>query len=160
MKKFIIQSVLLLIVITAALFVYKGQTTIPFLPQQSKVAQIIIGEAVIKAEVSDTKEKRGKGLGGRESLATDAGMLFVFEKEDFYPFWMRGLKFPLDFVWIRGDKIVDITENVAPPQPNQSDDTLPIFQSKEMVDKVLEVNGGTVQRLGIKVGNEIELSDK
>ncbi len=88
-------------------------------------------------------------------MASDEGMLFVFPKLDKYPFWMKGLTYPLDFIWIRGDKIVDLLPNIQPPAPGQTDTSLPIYQSKEDIDKVLEVAAGTVQRLNIKVGDTI-----
>lgn len=158
MKKFTIQFILLIIVIFSALLFYTGKIpNIPFVPQSTTYKQLVINDAKLKVEVADTQEKRRKGLGGRESLASDSGMLFVFEKEDQYPFWMKGLKFPLDFVWIKGDKVVDILQNIPSPTPGQKDESLPIYQSKVAVDKVLEVNGGVVERLKIKVDDSVKI---
>lgn len=158
MKKFIIQFALLLIVIFVALFIYKGQSLyIPFLPQQSKFEQITLGNVQINVEVADTQAKRGKGLGGRSSLASDSGMLFIFDREDMYSFWMKGLKFPLDFIWIKGDRIVDITENVSAPYEGQKDEELPIYQSKEPIDKLLEVNAYFARTHNIRVGDAITI---
>lgn len=158
MKKFLIQFVLLIIVIFGALYIYKAQSVnLPFIPQGPKLEQVIIGNVKINVEIAGTQEKRNKGLGGRESLASDSGMLFVFERVDKYPFWMKGLKFPLDFIWIRDNKIIDITENVSAPVSGQKDADLPIYTSKEPIDKVLEVNGGFVKLHNIKIGDEIKL---
>lgn len=159
MKKFAIQSVLLLVVIVVALFMVRAPNTpeLPFLPQVPKSRQVIINNHKFDVEVADTQEKRKIGLGRRESLASDAGMLFVFEKPAQTSFWMKGLKFPLDFIYIRGSYVVDILENAKPPLPEQTDEQLPIYQPKEEVDKVLEVNGGVVGKLGIKVGDNIEI---
>lgn len=160
MKKFTIQAIFLLLVIGAGLFLYSTNpslSNLPFLPQTTVVKELQINEAKLKVEIADTKEKRSKGLGGRANLAEDEGMLFVFPKSDKYPFWMKGLSFPIDFVWIRGDKVVDILANVPSPSPGQSDESLPIYSSKEEVDKVLEVNSGAVQRLNIKVGDSVKI---
>ena len=46
-----------------------------------------------------------QGLSERQSLAEDKGMLFLFEKPDHYAFWMKGMEFPLDIIFINGDKI-------------------------------------------------------
>ncbi len=143
-----------------ALFFYKQNPTLtglPFVPEQSVVKELQINNAKLKVEIADTQGKRTKGLGGRESLASEGGMLFIFPKPEKHPFWMKGLTFALDFIWIRGDTVVDIFPNIQPPVPNQSDESLPIYQSKEEVDKVLEVNGGTVQRLNIKVGDTVKI---
>lgn len=159
MKKFIIQFVLLILAIAVALFLYQQNptlTNLPFLPERPVSKQLQINGANLKVEVADTQKKRSRGLGGRESLASDEGMLFIFPKPDKHPFWMKGLTFPLDFIWIRGEKIVDLTQNIPPPPSGQTDESLPIYSSKEDVDKVLEVNGGTTQRLNIKVGDRVE----
>lgn len=158
MKKFVIQFVLLIIVIAAGLLIFTNKiTNIPFFPQQAKFGEIMINEARFKVEIADTKEKRSKGLGGRASLAEDEGMLFVFQSEDRYPFWMKGVNFPLDFIWIKGDRVVDLSENIPPADPGQRDETLPIYAPKEAVDKVLEVKAGAIERLQIKVGDSVKL---
>ena len=160
MKKFAFQIILLLVVIMAALYFYRAPNVlntpfIPFIPSPVVTKILNINNAKIKVEVADTKEKRGKGLGDRQKLATDEGMLFIFEKEGKYDFWMKGMLFPLDFVWIRGDTVLDITKDIKPPLPSQADESLPIYTSKEAIDKVLEVNAGTLDKLNIKAGNRI-----
>lgn len=158
MKKFLIQFVLLIIVIFAGLSVFTNKiTNIPFLPQPAKSGEIMINQARFKVEIADTKGKRSRGLSGKASLAEDEGMLFIFQSEDRYPFWMKGVNFPLDFIWIKGDQVVDLSENIPPADPGQRDETLPIYAPKEAVDKVLEVKAGTISRLQIKVGDGVKL---
>lgn len=161
MKKFIFQFVALVIIIAGALLLYRGNVpTIPLLPQPPRSANqsvVVVNDSRIKVEIADTKEERAKGLGGRESLTEDEGMLFIFSSEDKYPFWMKGVKFSLDFVWIKGDKVVDIIQNAQVPEPNTPDESLPIYLPREVIDKMLEVNAGTVERLKIKVGDTIRI---
>lgn len=159
MKKFLIQAGLLLLVFILAIFLFMGGGigSIPFIPQKTETKQLILSSgAKINVEIADTEAKRKKGLGGRQSISSDEGMLFVFEQKGKYPFWMKGLSYSLDFIWIRDDKVVDIQENVQPPTPGQSDSSLPIYESKEEIDKVLEVSGGTAKRLNIKIGDSIQ----
>lgn len=160
MKKFVIQSVFLIIVFFVALAVYTSKiTTIPFvpIPQTVKTEALIINNNRINIEVADAQEKRNKGLSGRESLASDSGMLFVFPKEDKYTFWMKGVNFPIDFIWIKDDRVVDLLPKVPPAASNQDDQSLPRYSSKEPINKVLEVNAGTIERLNIKVGDKIQV---
>ncbi len=160
MKKFTIQFVLIILVIFSALFFYQKNpdiSNIPLVPKMPIFKEMEIKGNKLRVEIADTQEKRSKGLGGREKLASGEGMLFVFPKPEKHPFWMKGLTFPLDFVWIREDKVVDLLYNVEPPATGQTDESLSIYQSKEEVDRVLEVNGGTVQRLNIKVGDTIKI---
>lgn len=163
MKKFLVQTILLVIVIAAALYLYnpKGGIKIgfPFLPGQSSFKQLQINENVLKVEIADTKDKRSKGLGGREKLASDEGMLFIFPDAKKHSFWMKGLKFPLDFIWINDNKVVDIIKNVPSPTEGQKDEDLPIYLPITEVNRVLEVNAQTVDRMGIKVGDTTKISD-
>src|SRR3989344_5501480 len=135
MKKFAIQSILLLAIIGGGIFFFNPNGSgkkidFPFLPSSSSLTSIQIGNVLIKAEIADTSSKRNKGLGGRDSLASDSGMLFVF------------------------DKVVDITENV-PPQVGQPDNALKIYSSKTETNKMLEVNAGFISVSNIKVGDTV-----
>lgn len=118
-----------------------------FYPKKMKnLKKIKIGNALILVEIADNPKKREKGLSGRNFLPQNQGMLFIFEKPDYWSFWMKDMKFPLDFVWIRGNKIVEITENVKVEDfqpPN-------LLRPKKPVDKVLELNSGMVKKLKIK----------
>lgn len=162
MKKFTIQVILLILVIGTGIIFFsptgRENLELPFLPQQKKFANLEINGHMLKVELADTASKRSKGLGGRTGLGENEGMLFIFEKEDKHPFWMKGLTFPLDFVWIKGDKVIDVLEKIPPPAKGQSDASLSIYSSKEPVDKVLEINAGTVQKLNIKAGDSIKLT--
>lgn len=122
-------------------------------PEQSESSQVKINEVVFTVDLAVTKEEKYKGLGGRESMEELHGMLFVNDHEERYGFVMRDMKFPLDFLWIRKNVIVDITENV------QVDKTLPMasYQPAVPVDTILEVNAGTVEKYGIEIGDIIEI---
>lgn len=159
MKKFLVQFVALIIVIAGALLFYTGSVpSLPFITGQAKYNELTINETKLKVEIADTQEKRSKGLGGRESLAQDSGMLFIFQKADKHSFWMKGLNFPLDFIWIKGNTVVDIITNAQQPSPSQKGEDLPIYLPKTEADKVLEVNAGVADRLKIQAGDTITLT--
>jgi uncharacterized protein len=169
-KKFFIQILLLIILIFAALLSSPLRPTSfsnPFFKPkpvepapQTRSSQLKIANILLNIEVADTQSKRSKGLGGRSSLASDSGMLFIFPKEDQYKFWMKGLSFPLDIIWIKGDQIVDITKNVPPPSVGQKDEDLLIYSPKVAVDSALEVNGGFCDIHGIKEDDRVELIEQ
>lgn len=148
--------------IFAALYFFNpaggGKIDLPFFPQSKVLSTLIIGENKFRVEVANTQSKRSKGLSEREKLASDEGMLFVFDKADKYPFWMKGLKFPLDFIWIKDDLVVDILPNVPHPSAGQTDESLPIYQPRVEINKILEINGGTAERSGIKIGDTVKLN--
>ena len=113
-----------------------------------------IGDTELRVEVARTDEERSAGLGGRESLRTDEGMLFVFDKQGFYVFWMKDMLFPLDIVWINKDKkIVDVITDVQP-------ETYPDFEyvNDFLATSVLEVNAGFFEKHGLKLGDTVEFA--
>lgn len=156
MKKFVLQFIVLVLVIFGALAIYASKiTNLPFVPERPKVGIAQIKNIKINVEIADTADKRKQGLGDRQSLASDSGMLFIFEKPDVYKFWMKGLSFPLDLIWIRDNTVVDIIKNATPPEPNQKDETLPLYAPSQPIDKVLEVNAGFADANGIQAGDTI-----
>ena len=63
-------------------------------------ALVAIGDATYTVDLAVLPEERQQGLSGREFMAHDAGMLFVFDEEQTLHFWMKDMLFPLDIIWI------------------------------------------------------------
>lgn len=118
---------------------------------EARFESIQIGNEFFEVEVADTAITQMRGLSGRGSLGENWGMLFIFDKPSKQSFWMMGMKFPLDIIWISGDTIVGIEKNAPIP----SGVSIPIFYSPENVDKVLEINAGLADAKGIKIGDAI-----
>ena len=115
---------------------------------------IIIRAIPFAAEIADTPALRTKGLGYRDRLAANSGMLFIFPSGQASSFWMRGMRFPLDFVWIGADcRVADITERVPHPEPGAPDATLPLINPASPAAYVFEINAGEIERLGIEIGD-------
>ena len=154
-KLFIILAVLLIL---SAGFTY-FKHFIPFFPQNSPTqlnySTVKIGTTKYRVDLADDDNKRSQGLSGREMLLPDQGMLFIFNSKDKYNFWMKDMKFPLDFVWIDGDTIVDLTENV--PAPLTATYT-PAFGPKVPVDKVLEISAGEVRKNTFSIGQKVSVT--
>lgn len=157
-KKFVVQIVILIILVLVGAFLTRNTDVLNnFLGAPPQTEIVKIGKATLKVEIADTPEKRGKGLSGRENLATDSGMLFLFNNPDIQRFWMKDMRIPLDIIWIRDNKVVDLLNNIAPPKPNTRDQDLTIYQPREAVDKVLEVNGGFINFFNVHLGDTIEV---
>lgn len=112
------------------------------------VTLVTIGPARVQAEVVRSPEKIYLGLGYRQSLPEGQGMLFVMPAEDVQIFCMRGMRFPLDIIWIADGKVVGLEKNVSPRYPGNLPSPLPVRY-------VLEVPGGSGDRHGIKVGDPV-----
>jgi uncharacterized membrane protein (UPF0127 family) len=116
--------------------------------------EISVGSAVFKADVADTDMSRMLGLSGRKNLGEDEGMLFIFPIPGVYTFWMKGMNFPLDFVWISNGSVIQVMENV--PKPTSTLD-FATYSPVAPVDRVLEINAGAVARTGIQVGDSVQV---
>ena len=169
MKQFAIQAVVLVLVILGALAYQTGRlSSLSFLPASPgllqpvstvKQTEVLIKGLSLKVEVADTAAKRAKGLGGRQALASDSGMLFIFDNPQVHVFWMKGLSFPLDLIWLNDKKVVDITKQAAPTDPRTPDSELPRYQTSEQTDMVLEVNGGFAEANGIVIGDTVLITN-
>lgn len=119
----------------------------------TKNGQAEIGGKIFKVEIVKDAWELEKGLGGRTSLAEDRGMLFVFPKEDYYQFWMKGMNFSIDILWINQGKIVDIKEKAPIPITHYFEQYRPEAPAKY----VLEIGAGLTEKYGIKVGDAVKL---
>jgi uncharacterized protein len=98
-------------------------------------------------EFADTPDQRMVGLMYRTHLDPDKGMLFDFDEPDTVSMWMKNTLIPLDMVFIAADaRVANVAENAIPG------DLTPI-QSDGAVIAVLELSGGTAEKLGIKPGD-------
>jgi len=108
---------------------------------------IRIGNLNIPIEVATDP---ASGLSGRDRLAPNTGMLFIFDKSPVIT--MKGMKFPLDIVWMADNKVVDLTENALVPVLESAS----LYTPKKHATTALEINGGEVQTLGIKIGDSVD----
>ena len=100
---------------------------------------------------TDTAERRSQGLSGREGLAPGRGMLFPYTEATDRAFWMVGMRFDIDIVWIRGTRVVDITHDARHDILGE-----PIrYRPRVPANRVLEVASGTAKRLGWKPGMDV-----
>ena len=105
------------------------------------------GAALFTIEIADTDALRERGLMFRQRLPEDRGMLFDFGQPKAAAMWMKNTYIPLDMLFIRSDgTIAYIAENTVPK-------SLDVIGVREPVRAVLELAGGTTQKLGIRAGN-------
>lgn len=123
--------------------------------QKAAGAEILIREALFRAEVANTAVARTRGLSGRDFLAADSGMLFTFDKPAIYSFWMKDMRFPIDIIWLRDAKVVYVAKDVLPPGPGISDSELKVYSPSVEADMVLEVNAGIAEHFHIEVGDSV-----
>ncbi len=111
---------------------------------------IINNNTKLKVEIVRTDHDKTIGLSDREKIENNQGMLFVYDRPAYYSFWMKGMKFDIDFIWINNKRIVDVTENVSHLDQQN------IYLPRMPADQVLEVKAGLTRKNGIKIGDKIE----
>ena len=149
----------ILFIILVGLFVQGKLTTKTNIKTNETAHYLTINKTKIQVEIADTISKREKGLSGRDSLKEGNGMLFVFpQKEVTASFWMKDMLIPIDIIWIRNGRILQINKDIQPPAENTPDSKLQLYTTKEPVNYVLEVPAGYSDKSGFKVGDSVDLS--
>jgi len=114
---------------------------------------VYIGGAGLLADIADTPEKKSLGLGVRESMDEGEAMLFPFDIEARQSFWMHGMKFPIDIIWLDSDKtVVHIEHSLQPCTPLDC----PSYNPEEEARYVLETVAGFSERHGVTEGSKAE----
>lgn len=116
--------------------------------------ELKINDENIKVEIAADALSKAKGLGDRESLCENCGMVFVFGEKSKHVFWMKDMNFPLDIIYLNNDEIVEIFEDVQ--IFDDAGETTEVFPDKN-ADKVLELNAGWCRKNNVSVGDKIEL---
>jgi len=105
--------------------------------------------ASIEIEVADDDAEREQGLMYRDTMAENAGMLFLMGIEETQSFWMKNTIISLDIMYADSDRrIVSIHKNCKPYSLDQ-------IISAEPAAYVVEVNAGYTSKYNIKVGDVI-----
>ncbi len=114
-----------------------------------EVRKITINNVMLNVEIADDSEKIQRGLMYRDMLPENQGMLFIFDEERKYQFWMMNMKINLDMIWLDSNgKVVHIVEDAAPciDSAHTSQCT---YNPDEPAKYVLEVNSGFVKKHGV-----------
>lgn len=143
-KRIIICAVLAIVLVSTLSVAYL------FLrPPTSNERQILIAGVTLTVEIANTPTEQTKGLSGRDKLPQDHGMLFVFDHEDFWGFWMIEMKFPLDIIWFNSNKQAVYVEQNLPPCTPQA---CPVFVPPVKATYVLEVDAGFAEIHNVTLG--------
>jgi len=152
MKKTLIIILIVTLVIllsVVGLILYRSTKT-----NSSQKTTVEINGFRFLTKIADTDSARQLGLSGMPSMPNGEAMLFLFPDQKIRSFWMKDMNFALDIIFIRDHEIVDIITLQKP-----SNGKIPGYTSKSSADKVLEINAGLTQKLNIKIGDSVKISD-
>jgi len=114
-----------------------------------------LGINCFNVELVKTNQERSRGLMFRKELATNWGMIFVFDQKAKHSFWMKNTLIPLDIIWIDENyKVVHIKNNFQPCVDKNCETIAP----KRKAKYVLEINGGLAEKIGINVGDRFDFN--
>ena len=105
----------------------------------------------VPVEIADSRAEQEKGLGQRDALAWGTGMYFTYARPGFYGFWMKGMRFSIDIVFLRENRIVDL----FPQVPFEAGGNGPTIRPRSLVDGVLEVPAGYAAANGWQIGDRV-----
>lgn len=154
-----LSSIFTLLIIGLLVFQIKSTTNSKSVNSPTLTKTMVVGNTKIKVELTETIGQKELGLSYRKSLPQDHGMLFDFSDSPSKPgFWMKGMNFDLDLIWIKNNKIIAITKNVK--KPTDQKETLELYYPPSKIDYVLEVNSGWSDKNNIHVGDPISTQNQ
>jgi uncharacterized protein len=138
-----------LVLLLLLAFTAGAQAQLQVFKKSSLTIDTASGPQRFAVELALTPAQQQQGLMFRRELPADAGMLFDLKEERMAAFWMKNTLIPLDMLFITDDgRIADIHQRAVPLSEATISSSVP-------VRAVLELNGGTVARLGIKIGDVV-----
>lgn len=146
-----IKDYIFIFIVIAGLLIFGYQKI--FSPNNDEINKqkvIKVGTTRVVVDVVSEQEEMRKGLGGRETMKANEGMLFVHGMPGQRQYSMRDMMFNLDFIFILDDTVVDIAKNVSY-----------LYQGKIVgatnYNYVLEVNSGWARNNDVKIGTKVEI---
>ncbi len=113
---------------------------------------ITIGGVPVSVNIASTEPQREQGLSCTAPLGKGQGMLFVFQQDGEWGFWMKDMNFPLDIIW------TDAAGRVGSVRQSLSPATYPeVFYPSQPARYVLEVRAGFANLHHIATGTQMTL---
>ncbi|HEY7571296.1 MAG TPA: DUF192 domain-containing protein [Nitrososphaeraceae archaeon] len=118
-----------------------------------KLANVTVNGLHLLADVPTTDDQFQKGLGIKDHLKENQGMLFIFTQPAKYAFWMHGMKFPIDIIWIDSkNRVVHVEQNLP---PCTIDLMCPTYSPDRDSLYVLETAANFSERHNVTVGTHV-----
>ena len=108
----------------------------------------------LRIEYAATDQARKEGLSGRTSIPSGYGMLFIFDTEGYYGFWMKDMLLPIDIFWLDDQgRVVHIERDVTTSTyPN-------VFYPNAPARYVLETAAGFARGRAVATGTPLLLKN-
>ena len=134
------------------------------LSRASDLEKVTVGNKEFHLELAASDPVRMMGLSGRQEIAPDSGMLFVFPDAQERHFVMRDCSIPIDIIYLDdAGKVLAtlVMQPVAARGPGETPEAyearLKQYPSGGAMRFAIELKGGTVRTLGLQKGATIPL---
>jgi uncharacterized membrane protein (UPF0127 family) len=117
-------------------------------------AKVIVNNFELIADLAITNDQQIKGLDIKDQLKENEGMLFLEKQPAKYDFWMRGMKFPIDIIWLDSNRVVVHIEHNL--QPCVSDLDCPLYSPDKNALYILETVAGFSQKHNVNTGTQMD----
>jgi len=114
--------------------------------------QMQIGSRTFTLEIANTEAARQRGLMKRDSMASDHGMIFVFDEDKHTGFWMKNTRIPLDIIFVDARGLVVGIKQMKPYDLNPTNSPKPYRWA-------IELNKGIAEEAGVKVGDQLAIPE-
>jgi len=118
--------------------------------------RVTLRDRTFTLELALDDATRYKGLSGREAIAEDGGMLFVFPHARVLQFVMRDCPAPIDVIFLGPNGRI-VALHAMRPEPGVAEADLARYSSKWDAQFAIEVKGGTIAQLGLEPGEAVAL---
>jgi uncharacterized membrane protein (UPF0127 family) len=153
-----------LLITSAAIAIAISGCTEPSSPVDGGVEEVRIGEMTFNLELALSTERRRQGLGGREMLPADGGMLFAFPRAAQQRFWMYDCLMDIDIAYLDPIGYITAIHTMPKEAPRGVDELevdyqnrLPGYPSRYPAQFVIELAPGMFETLGLEAGDRIDI---
>lgn len=140
-----------LLIIAGVAFVIIGIVG-SILARRPTITTVRLAGTQLTVQHADTPKEQARGLMGWCALLPNQGMLFDFASESRPTFWMKGMRIPIDIVWIRQGEVVSWQSDAQPDRGKT------LYPAPGPIDHVLELPAGWATSHGLTIGSAFEES--
>jgi uncharacterized membrane protein (UPF0127 family) len=133
-------------------------------PDNKPTEQIEIAGERFKLEVSADDQSREKGLSGRNEIAADGGMVFIFPDTAMRSFWMPECVIDIDIVFLDENGLIVSAYEMKAERPQRRFESraeyearLKRYSSRKPAQFAIELKAGSIKRLKLKPGQKLDI---
>jgi len=110
---------------------------------------------ILNFDLALTDKQKHDGLSIKSSMQENEGMLFIFDEPTRQSFWMKGMKFPIDIIWL--DENLSIVHIEKSLDPCETWNPCPAYKPTAEALYVLETISGFSEEHDLKIGKRINM---